>query len=190
MDRGGLVRKTRERYDVPWDPHALTFSCYRNRAFLTRDRTRQWFAKALLAAKAKHRFDLWAYVLMPEHVHLLILPIREDYSISRILQSIKQPVARRAMAYLRRHDPDGLKQLATGQSHSPHRFWQDGGGYDRNVRSREELLNIVTYIHGNPVERGLVARPEEWVWSSFRAWEGLADGPIPVDKESFLRATM
>ena len=190
MDRGGFIRKTCKRYNTPWDPHAMSFSCYHQQPFLGKDRTRKYVATAVTQARRKHGFDLWAYVVMPDHVHLLIFPSTQTYSISKILQCVKQSVARKAVGYLRKHDPDGLVCLATGQKHSPYRFWQDGGGYDRNVRSRQELLNTLDYIHMNPVKRGLVRRPEEWIWSSYRDWEGLGEGPIPIDRESFLRSAM
>ncbi len=72
-----------------------------------------------MAAKAKHAFDLWAYVFMPDHVHLVIFPQRDPYSIAAILRSIKQPVSRRAIEYLKRQNPDGLALLATGEQDAP-----------------------------------------------------------------------
>jgi putative transposase len=177
-------RKTCERWNIPWEPHELTFSCLRRRPFLAADRTRAYFIESLAAARWRHNFRLWAYVIMPEHVHLLIWPGREHYNISEILKSIKQSVGRKAIAYLRRYNPRGLAQLATGQAKEPYRFWLDGGGYDRNVRTKEEALKFMKYIHNNPVKRGLVQRPEDWPWSSYRDWEGLAKGPIPLDMES------
>ena len=185
MDMGGFIRKKCKRYNVPWDPHALTFSCYKGRALLGQDRTREHLARAIRLAKKAHGFNVWAYVIMPEHVHLLILPRADNYSISRILQSIKQPVARKAIAYLRKNRPEELKSLTTGQKGRPYRFWQDGGGYDRNVRSSDELKNVFDYIHYNPVRRGLVEAPEDWAWSSCPDWKGLGEGPIPLDKESY-----
>ena len=59
------------------------------------------------------------------------------------------------------------------------------GGYDRNIVGREALLKTVEYIHGNPVRRELVLSPVEWEWSSAAQWEGKADGPIPVEVDSF-----
>ena len=123
---------------------------------------------------------------MPEHVHLLIWPTQEQYSMSDILLSIKQSVARRAVSYLKRYNPAGLSLLATRQKHTPYRFWQDGGGYDRNIRESRTLQRVVRYIHENPVRRGLAGLCQEWEWSSFRQWEDLGTGPIPIDKESFL----
>jgi putative transposase len=66
------VEKRRVRYNEPGQPRELTFSCYRHYAFLKRDRTRDWFCEALAEARTEFGFQLWAYVLMPEHVHLSI----------------------------------------------------------------------------------------------------------------------
>ena len=66
-----------------------------------------------------------------------------------------------------------------------YRFWQDGGGYDRNIRDQDELTRFVEYVHNNPVRRGLVARPEEWYWSSARDWLTEQEGPVQIDKDSF-----
>lgn len=118
----------------------------------------------------KHPFDLWAYVLMPEHVHLLILP-HEGTRISAILQAVKQPVAQRA----------GARARNTGEAH---RFWQAGGGYDRNMRTVREVHEKFSYIHENPVLRGLVERPEGWPWSSARTWVTGEVGPITIDREN------
>ncbi|HUS48268.1 MAG TPA: transposase [Phycisphaerae bacterium] len=181
-------RKLCKRYNKPWDAHELTFSCYQRRAFLSRDRTRQFLADAIVRARELHSFDLWAYVVMPEHVHLLIWPRNEAYSVSAILKAIKQSVSRRAIGWLRVNDPSGLANLATGQKHAPYRFWQDGGGYDRNLRSAKALLRAIGYIHDNPVARGLVRRPEDWAWSSYRQWEFNGPGAISIDKEACLRS--
>ena len=69
-----FYQKTRRRFDEPGESSELTFSCYRGYAFLSRDRTRLSFIEELEAARRRWSFDLWAYVLMPEHVHLLIHP--------------------------------------------------------------------------------------------------------------------
>ncbi len=182
------IQKTCHRWNIPWEAHELTFSCYRRQAFLGKDRTREYLAEAIIQARQRIGFHVWAYVIMPEHVHLLIWPAREDYSISAILQSIKQSVSRRAMHWLKTNHPSGLRFLATGQKDRPYNFWQEGGGYDRNVRTAKVLLEVFNYIHDNPVKRGLVSRPEEWTWSSYRDWEGLGAGRIPLDKESCLNS--
>src|SRR5947207_749575 len=96
-------RKTCKRYNEPGDAHSLTFSCFGRQRFLDRDRTRNWFVEAVERARDRHRFHVWAYVIMPEHAHLLIWPTESKYNISVILNSIKQSVAKRALAHVRRH---------------------------------------------------------------------------------------
>jgi putative transposase len=122
---------------------------------------------------------------MPEHVHLLLWPREEVYSISRILASIKQPVARRILNHVRARNPDDLGLFATGQKDKAYRFWLDGGGYDRNITTLNVLRSSLDYIHRNPVRRGLVQTPEQWKWSSFRFWAGLSDEYGLVDPETF-----
>jgi putative transposase len=183
-DNGEPIRKTCKRWNWPWNAHELTFSCLGRRAFFTKDRTREYFVQAVAQAKARHRFHVWAYVIMPEHVHLVIWPARENYCISEILQSIKQSVSRRAVHWVRANNPAGLRLLATGKPDRPYQFWLEGGGYDRNIRDGRALGEMMDYIHNNPVKRGLVARPEDWLWSSARDWAELAVGPIPIDKQS------
>jgi putative transposase len=116
MEIGEIHRKRRQRYDIAGNAHELTFSCFRNRAFLKSERTCDYLVEAIIAAKTKHAFDVWACVFMPEHVHLLVCPRRETYSIAAILRAIKQPVSRRALIYLRENRPEGLTWLATGRA--------------------------------------------------------------------------
>ena len=102
------------------------------------------------------------------------------------LQAIKQSVARRAIDWLRKNRPAGLRSMETAQADRRYRFWMDGGGYDRNVRNAKALRDIIAYIHGNSVRRGLVSRPEDWVWSSAADWAGAGQGLVPIDKETCL----
>lgn len=170
----GRYRKLRRLSDVPGEAHELTFSCYRRLKMFSRDRTRCWLIEALGAARRRHGFELWAYVIMPEHVHVLLYPNRDEYDTGAIRQSIKQPVGRKALNWLKSNSPAWLVELrkvsANGRVH--HRFWQPGGGYDRSVMKVETAWATVDYIHHNPVRRGLVEQPVEWAWSSARWYEG------------------
>ena len=121
---------------------------------------------------------------MPDHVHLLIWPRQDTYSVSQILRSIKQPVSRKSLEYIRSENPEGLTCLATGQRDEPYRFWQKGGGYDRNISRVDTLIEAARYIHANPVRKGLVETPEQWFWSSAADWQGLRSGPLPIDFDS------
>jgi REP element-mobilizing transposase RayT len=92
-------------------------------------------------------YQLHAYVVMANHVHLLITPHVE---VSRLMQSLKRFTAR-----------EGNRMLGlTGQP-----FWQDES-YDRLVRDDTEFQRIVRYIEMNPVKAGLAANPEDFPWSS------------------------
>src|SRR6202011_6105474 len=102
------VEKRRVRYHEPGQPRELTFSCYRQYAFLGRDRTRAWLCAALDEARAKCGFQLCAYVLMPEHVHVLVYPGDVLQRMSLFLQAVKEPVARQAIRYLKSNAPAWL----------------------------------------------------------------------------------
>ncbi|MBI4717009.1 MAG: transposase [Planctomycetes bacterium] len=172
--------KTCKRYDEPGDAHALTFTCFRGQPFFARDRTCRWMLEAIERARQLHTFDVWAYVIMPEHAHMLILPQTAEYSMSRILTSLKQPVSKRAILYLRREAPHFLPRMTDRQPNGKTslRFWQRGGGYDRNIRSPQYVWETIDYIHANPLRRGLCDTPTSWAWSSARAYAGEAyDGP-------------
>jgi len=172
-------------FNNPGDPHGLTFTCYKKRKFLNYNRTRMYFIDAVNRARIRFNFDVWAYVIMPDHVHLLIYPKNEVYSIPDILKAIKQPVAWKTTNFLRSEMPEIAEFLKTGEKHHPYRFWQDGFGYDRNIRNDIELSNFIDYAHENPVRRGLVEKSVEWYWSSARDWFLDVDGTLHIDKESF-----
>jgi len=163
----GTVRKTRRTYNDPNHAHELTFCCHRYLPLLSKDRTRQWFVEALDHARKTLDLELWAYVIMPEHVHVLLLPRREDYQIAHILKAIKQPVAQRAIRWLRKYSPHWLDRLKVNTSRrDEYRFWQQGGGYDRNIHNPKTAWASLHYIRHNPVRRALVTNPQDWPWSS------------------------
>lgn len=175
-------RKRRRRFDEVGSARELTFSCYRGYRFLERDRVRSWFIEALANARQKCAFDLWAYVVMPEHVHVLICPRKSASSVSEFLRQLKEPVARQAIDYLKQRSPVWLAKLRVREGRIVrHRFWQPGGGYDRNLVELATVHRAIEYIHMNPVRRGLVGRPEDWAWSSAGWYRGLRPAPIEMD---------
>ena len=88
---------------------------------------------------------------MPDHVHLLINPRDEGYNISNILKDIKTDTARKAVKYIKENKPYELSKLSTAQQYRRYRFWQKGGGYDRNI--------IESIMSGGPaIKRVLSAR--------------------------------
>jgi putative transposase len=148
------------RIDPPGGLHFLTFSCYRRQPFLATAQPRNCFERALEQARVRYGFFVAAYVVMPEHVHLLIsAPARGTFAAA--VQAIKQSVSRK---------------LIGGREH----FWQ-ARYYDFNVWSREKRIEKLKYIHRNPVKRGLVERPEDWAWSSFRHYQTGQQGRVEIE---------
>jgi putative transposase len=177
------VEKRRVRYNEPGQPRELTFSCYRHYPFLGRDRTREWLCEALVEARTQFGYQLWAYVVMPEHVHVLVYPGDAPERMSDFLQAVKEPVGRKAIRYLKSNAPEWLARVTVREGRRlRRRFWQPGGGYDRNITSASGLRGAIDYIHANPVRRGLVAKAEDWEWSSVRWFAGLRPVKLEMDE--------
>jgi len=100
---------------------------------------------------------------MPGHVHLLLTEL-ETKALFTALQALKQSVARSFA--LRAREP----------------FWQ-ARYYDFNVWSEEKRIEKLRYMHRNPVVRGLVERPEEWPWSSFRHYATGVEGTVEIESD-------
>ncbi|MEM9111409.1 MAG: hypothetical protein AAGC72_15465 [Planctomycetota bacterium] len=172
---------TRRNYNLPGHAHELTFSCYRGYPFLDADRTRNWLAKSVDHACAKHGFRLWAYVFMPEHVHLFVWPEDRDYDIARFRGAVKEPVGRQAIRYMQEHSPGWLERITRQRRGRAERlFWQPGGGYDRNIDNTQTIRPVIDYIHLNPVRRGLAEKPGDWAWSSANWYRTGQPGPCTI----------
>ncbi|WP_237229288.1 REP-associated tyrosine transposase [Rubinisphaera sp. JC750] len=175
-------KRHRRSFHEAGHAHELTFSCYRRFPFLKADRVCEWLAESIHNARTIHSFRLWAYVFMPDHVHLLIYPDTAEVDIGRVLKLIKAPVARQALKYLRQHSPDWLQKLERSRgAKTEHLLWQSGGGYDRNVENPDTLLAMIDYIHANPVRKGLVERPDDWKWSSAAWYSEQTEGQLFID---------
>jgi len=127
--------------------HFITFSCYKRQPFLRTREAKNTLQQILEQTSKQYGLHITAYVLMPEHVHLLT----------------DEPTTGALATFLQ-----ALKQLTSRQLKSPtqKQFWQRRY-YDFNVSSTEKYIEKVRYIHHNPVTRGLVTRPEDYSWSSF-----------------------
>jgi putative transposase len=145
-------------------------------------------AEAIESARSRLDFALWAFVFMPEHVHMIVWPKCPDYRVADILSAIKEPVGRRAVKHLAEYAPDWLPRITRTRGQRTERlFWQSGGGFDRNIIEPATLMTMIDYLHANPVRRGLVERPSDWCWSS-ASWLcegtnhcGLVPDPIPPE---------
>ncbi|MBI3829622.1 MAG: transposase [Planctomycetes bacterium] len=178
-------RKRVRTFNVPGHAHFLTFSCYRRIPLLTNDTWRTWLAQAVKTACAEHDMALWAYVFMPEHVHLLVKPRRTVYEVSAFRKQLKQSASKRILNALKKRNAAILKRLVVQErpGKACFRFWQEGPGHDKNIWSLEKAWEKAVYCHLNPVKRKLVKFAGLWRWSSFRWLElGKRDGePLTVN---------
>jgi putative transposase len=181
-------RRQRPRaYNDPGDAHELTFSCFQQYPFLSKERTCRWLAEEIDAARKELKYWLWAYVFMPDHVHLVVCPQERVYDDSDFLKRIKEPVAREAVQHLKKAAPEWLDRIRVPRGEKvEHHFWQPGRGHDRNIQQAQTLENMIEYTHMNPVRRNLVERPAQWKWSSAGWFAGrplndLEPDPIPRD---------
>lgn len=157
----------RRRFENPGEARFVTFSCQHRLPLFSNDRIAEAFVDHLGRVRDKLGFGLVAWVVMPEHVHLLALPRSGEAEMPRILQAIKQPFAKRVLHRWRELEAPVLEQLVDDAGMA--RFWLRGGGYDRNITSDHEWFEKVDYIHQNPVTRGLVGAATDYPWSSARA---------------------
>jgi putative transposase len=185
------------------DLHFLTFSCYQRRPLFANEAYCDLFLKILDRVRRRYRLVVLGYVVMPEHVHLLVSePQRE--TLSTAIQALKLGVVRSmrcssgsvvATAPMSRKNSETwgtpisstpissrpvLSTTVSSTPGHPDRFWQ-ARFYDFNVWTEKKRIEKLRYIHRNPVERGLVSSPEQWRWSSFRWYRCGEAGPVLIN---------
>ena len=195
-----MVKYKRIRhYHEPGDVHELTFSCYRRMPLLTNDGWRSYLAESVDAACHHHRFLLAAFVFMPEHVHLLVLPEEPNPNLGAYVAALKRPCSVRVKDDLIASQSQLLQRLTVCErpGKTVFRYWQEGPGYDRNLQRDESVLAAIDYIHNNPVRRGLCHGASDWFWSSatFYATEPPQQDSrlpriTPLPPEFFVHATV
>lgn len=174
-----------QRFYGSGDLHFITASCYRRLALLGTPWRRDLFLQVLEQVRQRYQFVIVAYVVMPEHFHLLISePERGNPSI--VIQALELGVARRVIGAQKRHERRNEGRDSLMQERSSSRMWQTRF-YDYNVWTQHKRVEKIRYIHRNPVRRGLVQSPEQWRWSSFRAYAYGEAGPVRVNDWSVLK---
>jgi putative transposase len=156
-----------KRFHESHQLHFLTFSCYKRQPKFCTIESRTIFESALERVRQQYELCVYGYVVMPEHVHMLVNE-PERGTLAQAMQSLKQGVARR---------------LAL---RAPESFWQ-ARYYDFNVWSERKFVEKLRYIHRNPVTRGLVNRPEDWAWSSFRHYLSGEAGVVEIESQWTVR---
>ena len=123
---------------------------------------KETFEIALERVRSSFALRVFGYVIMPEHVHLLLSEPQRD-TLAQAIKSLKQGISRRLIG-----DAD--------------HFWQKRY-YDLNVRDHDQFVEKLRYIHRNPVRRGLCEAPEDWEWSSFRHYATGSEGRVEIESE-------
>jgi putative transposase len=150
--------------------HFITFTCYRRLPLLRSIRARNAFVQILGETRDRYGFSLVGYVVMPEHIHLLISEPTKG-TPSTVIQVLKQRVSRRLRR--KKRNPAGQFCLPfAGRDDALRRFWQRRF-YDFNVWSLRKRVEKLHYMHMNPLKRKLVDHPRDWPWSSFSFYSDL-----------------
>jgi putative transposase len=158
--------------------HFITCSCYRRLPFLGTAHSRDTFLKILEQTRQRYLFVVVGYVVMPEHIHVLLTE-PEIGTPSTVMQVLKQ---RTAHAHLPKRKRRSARQRNLFGDEVPRRvFWQ-ARSYDFNVWTTKKRVEKLRYMHRNPVKRGLVESPEEWRWSSYRFYLLDEAGPVKVNQ--------
>jgi len=146
------------RYQQSGDMHLLTFSCYHRLPYLASLEAKNLFEDALERIRKKYNFVVAGYVVMPEHVHLMVNEPKQS-SLDQAVKAIKLSVTLRRSERL---------------------FWQ-ARYHDFNVFSEDKRVEKLRYMHRNPVVRGLIEKPEDWPWSSFRHYATGTEGTVEIE---------
>ncbi len=157
--------------------HFITSSCYHRRPLLGTTARRNLFLEIL---EQRYHFVVIGYVVMPEHIHLLISE-PDRGTPSTVMQVLKQRFARRVLSELRRKDRPAQSRLWQEILDAGH-VWQHRF-YDFVVHTEKKRIEKLKYIHRNPVKRGLVLEPDQWLWSSFRCHALGERGPVLVNEQ-------
>ena len=156
-----------KRFQQSRQPHVVTFTCYHRRLGLDSPEVYDLFVEVLENMRRRFAMCVYGFVVMPEHVHLLVSE-PPCGTLADAIHYLKLSFAKR----LRRHS----------QGSSSCVFWQQRY-YDRNVRDEREFKEKLRYLHRNPVKRGLVRDPAEWKWSSFRHYAWREIGVVEIESE-------
>jgi len=164
-----------QRFQQSRQTHFVTFASYHRHPSFTTDAAKQIFENALERLRCRFALYVYGYVVMPEHVHLLLSephpggPLKPSFGLSGALtladalKSLKQGISRRLI----------------GESEH---FWQKRY-YDFNIRNHSQFVEKLRYIHRNPVKSGLCEHPEDWEWSSFRHYATGCAGRVQIESE-------
>jgi putative transposase len=163
-------------YDHLGTARFVTFSCFQRLRLLSDSIARQAVLDELSRLRTNHDIRVLGYVVMPEHVHLVVLP-PDDVNLGPLIGALKARSARVILDLIR--SCPRRQRLPVRPGGTP-AVWQRRC-YDHNCRTPEDVVEKVKYCHDNPVKRGLAAKPEDWPWSSCRWYLGQREAVLEID---------
>ena len=170
-----------KHYDNLGTVRFITFSCYHKYQLLRSEETIRPFLEEFEAIRCIHKFCVLGYVIMPNHVHLVLHP-KGPMSIGPVIGEIKKRSAYRILSSWKSQDREILNRIMVLRGgKTGHAFWQPRG-YDHNCRTPESVREKINYCHMNPVKAGLVTDPGDWLWSSYRWYHGDKQGIVQIDE--------
>ncbi len=170
-------------YDHDGRARFVTFGTRHQIPLLSNDSSRQAVVDSIAEARACAQFSLLGWVIMPDHVHLVIVPPSET-ELGGVIGVIKRESTRRIHVQIGRHGGYLIDRLTTKQGHE-HRFslWYKRC-FDKSCRNVEEVRKAIEYCHNNPVRAGLIKSAEQWEWSSCRWYAGIRGCKLEMDTEA------
>jgi putative transposase len=151
-----------KRFQQAESLHFITFSCFHRLPYLSEPTSKYVLETILEETRSRHSARIYAYVLMPEHVHVLINE-PPGLPLDQWVKSLKQTASRK---------------LKGSRTH----FWQKRY-WDGNIRGEDARSEVIRYIHRNPVKRGLVEHAQDYTWSSFHHYRTGARGTVEIESE-------
>lgn len=166
-------------YDNLGTARFITLSCYRRLRLLQTEDVINIILEELEACRIKYDFQILGYVIMPNHVHLIIYP-EENLKIGSVIGEIKKASAYRIISQWKQKDNKILRKIIVPQGRrQTYAFWLPRC-YDHNCRTPEVVREKINYCHNNPVKAGLVTEPGQWRWSSYGSYHGERNGIVQV----------
>ena len=160
----------------------ITFCIHNRLPLLADDGLKQIVVDTIGNVRKRYRLTLLGYVIMPEHVHLVVVP-PVDVELGPVVGEIKRLSAKRIHSELTKQHSSVLRELWVVRN-GRWRFalWQKRC-FDHNCRSRESVRKCIDYCHGNPVASGLVSEPSAWLWSSYRFYAGMDSVVLAIETD-------
>lgn len=172
------------RFHQSQHSHFLTFSCYHRQPKFNAPATYDLFLQCLEDMRRRFSMCIYGFVVMPEHVHLLVSEPTRD-TLADAMHFLKLAFAKRLSAVSQVRGSFLATNLGSADcrpAKKPAPFWQPRY-YDRNVRDAREFTVKLRYLHRNPVSRGLVHEALDWKWSSFRHYALREKGVVEIESQ-------